>query len=395
MNASAMYDTVETVIDKDTRYFPCVNVKGKSVVVPSKHLTIKHLHDKIPSALFQRSTLISSMYLLRDVVQSAVTIFIFNCIVVPLLSELDSNHLLISAVVQCVAWNVYWFAQGLNWTGLWVLAHECGHQAFSPDRSINNAVGFVLHSFLLVPYHSWRITHGNHHKNTNHLYKDTVFVPAISESVRSTMEEESPLARLIGMIVMFTLGWPFYLAANATGQKYSRRANHFEPASPLFRHDERNDIVLSSMGIVAALSVMALSVFSFGWTPFILHYFMPYLWVNFWLVFITYMQHTDVRVPRYDHKEWTFVRGALGAVDRDFGWLLNAWLHHINDSHVVHHIFSQMPFYHAIRATNEHIAPLLGPAYLCDRRGLLASLVESWSECRYVVASEGTAVFRK
>jgi hypothetical protein len=36
-----------------------------------------------------------------------------------------------------------------------VIAHECGHQAFSKWQAVNDAVGLVLHSLLLVPYYSW------------------------------------------------------------------------------------------------------------------------------------------------------------------------------------------------------------------------------------------------
>jgi omega-6 fatty acid desaturase / acyl-lipid omega-6 desaturase (Delta-12 desaturase) len=43
-------------------------------------------------------------------------------------------------------WSIYGFATGLVATGLWVIAHECGHQAFSESKSINNLVGWVLHS---------------------------------------------------------------------------------------------------------------------------------------------------------------------------------------------------------------------------------------------------------
>ena len=43
-------------------------------------------------------------------------------------------------------WALYAFANGLVMTGLWVVAHECGHQAFSESKFINNAVGWVLHS---------------------------------------------------------------------------------------------------------------------------------------------------------------------------------------------------------------------------------------------------------
>lgn len=53
----------------------------------------------------------------------------------------------LSKIVICV--------QGAVCTGLWVIAHECGHQAFSKWQLLNDSVGIVLHSCLLVPYFSW------------------------------------------------------------------------------------------------------------------------------------------------------------------------------------------------------------------------------------------------
>ena len=47
------------------------------------------------------------------------------------------------------------FWQGAVCTGIWVVAHECGHQAFSKWQAVNDGVGLVLHSALLVPYYSW------------------------------------------------------------------------------------------------------------------------------------------------------------------------------------------------------------------------------------------------
>jgi fatty acid desaturase len=38
-------------------------------------------------------------------------------------------------------------------------------------------------------------------------------------------------------------------------------------------------------------------------------------------------------------------------VDRSFGPLLDHTFHHIVDTHVCHHLFSKMPFYHAQEAT--------------------------------------------
>ncbi len=47
------------------------------------------------------------------------------------------------------------------------------------------------------------------------------------------------------------------------------------------------------------------------------------------------------------NKEWNWLRGALCTVDRSFGPLLDHTFHHIVDTHVCHHLFSKMPFYHA------------------------------------------------
>lgn len=45
--------------------------------------------------------------------------------------------------------------QGGIMTGLWVVAHECGHRAFSDSDLICDVVGLILHSALLVPYHRY------------------------------------------------------------------------------------------------------------------------------------------------------------------------------------------------------------------------------------------------
>lgn len=36
---------------------------------------------------------------------------------------------------------MYWYGQGALMTGVWVLAHECGHESFSESDFVNNTVG--------------------------------------------------------------------------------------------------------------------------------------------------------------------------------------------------------------------------------------------------------------
>ena len=47
-------------------------------------------------------------------------------------------------------WAAYAVACGTAATGAWVVAHECGHGAFSDNRQLQDAVGFVLHVSYLA-----------------------------------------------------------------------------------------------------------------------------------------------------------------------------------------------------------------------------------------------------
>ena len=51
-------------------------------------------------------------------------------------------------------WISYAAVTGTVATGCWVVAHECGHNAFSENRFLQDFIGYTLHSLLLVPYFS-------------------------------------------------------------------------------------------------------------------------------------------------------------------------------------------------------------------------------------------------
>jgi omega-6 fatty acid desaturase (delta-12 desaturase) len=126
------------------------------------NFTIKEIRDAVPAHCFRRDTFKSFTYVLHDGILIAILVYLATFI--------DSAAWYLRAPL----WMLYWTAQGVVGTGMWVIGHECGHQAFSPSKTINNGVGFVLHSLLLVPYHSWRYSHSKHHKATGHMTKDQV-----------------------------------------------------------------------------------------------------------------------------------------------------------------------------------------------------------------------------
>ncbi|KAI8612552.1 delta-12 fatty acid desaturase [Chytriomyces sp. MP71] len=370
--------------------------------------TLKELRDAVPAECFKHNTFWSLGYVAWDLALAASLFYFATGIDGGWGSKVDTSN----PFFNFALWNVYWIAQGVVCTGIWVLAHECGHGGFSAHRTLNHAVGWVLHSALLVPYFSWKITHGMHHKNCGHMDKDQVFVPITRSRVDGRIRSEgaivpehgeeeehegdifesAPIVELAQLLGQQLLGWPAYIFANIASQPHSKWASHFHTSSPLFSPEQGNQVILSDIGVAITLGVLGYLGNQFGFTAVLKYYIVPYLWVNHWLVMITFLQHTDVRLPHYRGPEWSFLKGALCTIDRDFG-ILNFFFHRITDTHVAHHLFSTMPFYNAGVAT-EALKKKLGKFYLSDKSPIFWSLWNSSRSCKFV-ENEGNVVFYK
>jgi omega-6 fatty acid desaturase / acyl-lipid omega-6 desaturase (Delta-12 desaturase) len=340
--------------------------------------TLGQIKKAIPPHCFQRSIPRSFSYVVHDLLISSVFLYLALKLIPT-----------IPAPFHYVAWPLYWAAQGCVLTGVWVIAHECGHHAFSDYSLLDDVVGLVLHSALLVPYFSWKYSHRRHHSNTGSLERDEVFVPKKKSVLPwySKYLSNNPVGRLVTLVVQLTLGWPLYLAFNVSGRPYPRFACHYDPNSPIYSDRERIQIFISDVGVVtAAYALYRLSaLFGFWWMVQV--YGVPLLIVNGFLVLITYLQHTHPALPHYDSSEWDWLRGALATVDRDYGFL-NKVFHNITDTHVAHHLFSTMPHYHAMEATKA-IKPILGEYYKFDGTPVFEAMFREVKECVYVEQENG------
>ncbi|KAK4987822.1 Oleate hydroxylase fah12 [Elasticomyces elasticus] len=372
--------------------------------------TIKQIRDAIPAHCFERSGARGLAYVARDVASLAATFYAFNTYVTP--------DYIPSTPVRAGLWALYTVLQGLFGTGLWVLAHECGHQSFSPSKTLNDTVGWFCHSALLVPYFSWKISHGKHHKATGNIERDMVFLPKTREVYASKagyfahelneLVEETPIATALTLLGQQLAGWPLYLVSNITGhnnhhlQKEGKGegkqngwfggVNHFAYTSPLYEKKDEPLILLSDLGLLITSTILFFVGKNFGWTNLLVWYFIPYLWVNHWLVAITFLQHTDPTLPHYDANTWTFARGAAATIDREFGFIGRTLLHGIIETHVLHHYISTIPFYRADEAT-EAIKPIMGRHYRSNTEGgpigFLKAIWNSARMCHWVEPSEG------
>nr|CAA76156.1 delta 12 fatty acid epoxygenase [Crepis palaestina] len=334
--------------------------------------SLSELKQAIPPHCFQRSVIRSSYYVVQDLIIAYIFYFLANTYIPTLPTSL-----------AYLAWPVYWFCQASVLTGLWILGHECGHHAFSNYTWFDDTVGFILHSFLLTPYFSWKFSHRNHHSNTSSIDNDEVYIPkSKSKLARIYKLLNNPPGRLLVLIIMFTLGFPLYLLTNISGKKYDRFANHFDPMSPIFKERERFQVFLSDLGLLAVFYGIKVAVANKGAAWVACMYGVPVLGVFTFFDVITFLHHTHQSSPHYDSTEWNWIRGALSAIDRDFGFL-NSVFHDVTHTHVMHHLFSYIPHYHAKEA-RDAIKPILGDFYMIDRTPILKAMWREGRECMYI-----------
>ncbi|KAI0437355.1 fatty acid desaturase-domain-containing protein [Xylaria telfairii] len=408
LSSLASEDAAKPVSASKSPFGRLIDTYGNEFEVPD--YTIKDIRDAIPKHCFERSAATSLYYVARDIASLAGTFYLFHTYVTP--------ENIPSTPARALLWGLYTVLQGLFGTGMWVLAHECGHQAFSPSKVLNDTVGWILHSALLVPYFSWKISHGKHHKATGNMERDMVFIPKTRDERASRLGklahelselgEETPIVTFIMLLGQQLIGWPNYLLTNVTGHNNHERqsegrgkgkrngafggVNHFNPSSPLYEAKDAKLIVLSDIGLAITISALVYLGNNFGWSNLLVWYFIPYLWVNHWLVAITFLQHTDPSLPHYTGESWNYVRGAAATIDREFGFIGRQLLHGIIETHVLHHYVSTIPFYNADEAS-EAIKKVMGRHYRADTKdGSLGFIKAMWNSarmCHWVEPSEG------
>lgn len=333
---------------------------------------IGEIRAAIPKHCFVKNPWRSLSYVLRD--------FLVVALLMALVVHLDS----------WVLWPLYWAAQGTMFWAIFVLGHDCGHGSFSDSALLNSFVGHILHSFILVPYNGWRISHRTHHQNHGNVEHDESWVP-LTESVYKKLDDSTKFFRF--KIPFPLLAYPVYLIWRSPGKSGS----HFSPYSGLFQPEERKCIAISTAcwSLMAALILYLSTVFG----PLLVFklYGIPLLIFVMWLDLVTYLHHHgyDKKLPWYRGKEWSYLRGGLTTIDRDYGIINN--IHHDIGTHVIHHLFPQIPHYHLIEATKA-ASPMLGKYYREPKKSglipfhLLPVLFKSMSEDHYV-SDEGEVVF--
>ncbi|KAF8576045.1 hypothetical protein K439DRAFT_1368282 [Ramaria rubella] len=404
----------------------------KTPFSPPTH-TLAELRAAVPKHLYVKSTTKSLSYVFMDI---ALTTFLFlgatnvdsDSIAFNIITGnhgvLSSRHyiastgvLLMKTSFRWLLWGSYWTLQGLVWAGMWSLGHEAGHGTLSPYNLVNDTIGYILHTALLVPYFSWKITHHAHHRATGSVERDENYVPTTRSSLKRFSNrisasrdilDETPVYTLLRMLAMQFLGWHAYLWVNALGSPmYPPGTNHFSPSSELFKPKQRIYVYLSNLGLTITLAILCVFLYTKGLQAFVKHWLVPYMASNFFrplqpaahsyklrtIVMVTFLQHTDPTVPHYRVGEWSFVRGALTTVDRPLlGSVGRFFLHNASHDHIAHHYFPMIPFYNQPQVT-EAIKPVLGHSYNYDSTNSFYALYRSFTQCEFIEDGDAIAFY--
>lgn len=134
-------ERLETTLPKEhsEAFGSMVDTNGRLFHVPD--FTIKQIRDAIPVECYERSAC-GFGYVSRDLFTILTDFYLFNTFVTPSTIPSYSLHLAL--------WSLYGFLNGLFAMGLWVPAHECGHQSFSTSKLLNDTVYVHSRSCLLL-----------------------------------------------------------------------------------------------------------------------------------------------------------------------------------------------------------------------------------------------------
>ncbi len=331
---------------------------------------------ELPFTLAQLKSAIPTEYFVPSVARSLAYFFVDLLIVGGLYA----------LAISLDAWWFYpffWFATGTMFWALFVVGHDCGHGSFSRYRWLNNLVGHISHSLILVPFHGWRISHRTHHANTGNIDTDESWYP-LTESTYNSMKWYEKFLRFEALLFVY----PLYLFRRSPSRE---TGSHFHPDSPLFKKSERNDVITSTIWWAGMITLLALVGWQFGIWALVKFYVIPYIIFVMWLDLVTFLHHIEADIPWYRGQDWYFLKGALSSIDRSYG--IFDEIHHNIGTHVAHHIFIGIPHYN-LKAATESLKPLLGKYYRVSTQPIWRSLFASQSSCAFV-SDHGDTVYHQ
>ena len=227
---------------------------------------------------------------------------------------------------------------------LFLIQHDCSHDAYFRNRLTNAWVGRIIGVFTLTPHDYWRRTHAIHHASVGNL--DQRGIGDVTTLTIAEYNASSRAARLVYRlyrhpVVMFGAG-PIYLFVLQYRLPIGLMKAGWRPW-------------LSTMGTNAGTAlVVATVIWLIGLVPFLMIH-LPIVLVSSSVgVWLFYVQHQFEGTSWSAAPEWSHAEAALhGSSHYDLPVVLR-WLTANIGLHHVHHLSSRIPFYRLPEVMRDH-----------------------------------------
>ncbi|HUS52893.1 MAG TPA: fatty acid desaturase [Thermohalobaculum sp.] len=258
-------------------------------------------------------------------------------------------ELVITGASFVVLWVIAWWALSISyWLSLaisvpagaflmrlFLIQHDCGHNAFFRRKSVNDWVGRILGVLTLTPYDYWRRSHAIHHATSGNLDRrgiGDIDILTVRE-YRALPRSRRVLYRLYRHpLVLFLLGPAYqFLLRNRL---------------PLGIADSDRGYWISTMGTNVSIAVAAsIMIYAVGLAPFLMIQLPITLIASSIGVWLFYVQHQFEHTLWDEDDHWQLPDAALyGSSHYDLPGVLR-WITANIGVHHVHHLSSRIPFY--------------------------------------------------
>lgn len=231
---------------------------------------------------------------------------------------------------------------------IFIIQHDCGHQAFLGSTKRNNAIGTISSLFSLIPYNYRAKSHNFHHNHTNKLreYRDIweILTYSVQEYLQLPKYKQIWYKIFRNPFVMFIIGPLRYLGVTCRLPFIQLKG----------RGKERRSLLSSNLLMLGLYTALCLLL---GRKLFLLTNIATVVAFAIIAIWFFYIQHQY----EFGHKEfadkWEYVRAALEGssfydLPRFWHWMTgNIGYHHI------HHLNPTIPCYELANCFNEN--PLL------------------------------------
>lgn len=285
---------------------------------------------------------------------------------------------------------VYWLypvsyiAGSIAVTGLFVVAHDCGHFSFLRNKTLMNVIGNVFMIPSLYPFYAWRYSHNAHHSHTNNLkggkipqdhsnvYCDNAWIPWTVKQYEHAKKHHPLMA----------FGYRFYRLLLPIGSVLHQLFFHFYP--PLFNKNHRKKVAFSVALVVISTILICTLIYQLTNSVYALFhfFFIPAFLMHIWLSTYTYLHHTyEESCVYHNDEQWDPAKAALHGTANIYFPRWISFFHFNIDVHVPHHVSVKVPCYY-LRQVTDCLKQAGYDQHITERRCSLAYLYKQTMRCK-------------